>query len=115
MNDDGDPHVMDYGLGVLALSSKTAQELTSAASHVGGPAAWGIEQLCDSTATVRPIQFQHQAVNHVLHAIREAMATRVLTASTPNLTVPFDRRLWLGSAEHDLALRLLAGLSDSPS
>jgi hypothetical protein len=114
MNDDGHPHVIDYGPGVLALSGKAAEELISAASHTGGSSAWGIEQRHGEATTVMPIQFQHQAVNHVLRAIREAMATQVLTASAPDLTVPFDRHLWLGSAEHDSALRLLAGLSDTP-
>jgi hypothetical protein len=114
MNDDGHPHVTDYGPGVLALSGRTAEGLISAASHTGEPSAWGIEQRHGEETTVMPIQFQHQAVNHVLRAIREAMAIPVLTASAPNLTVPFDRRLWLGSTEHDSALRLLTGLSDTP-
>lgn len=114
MNDDDQPHVIDYGPGVVALSGRAAEELISAASHTGGSSAWGIEQRHGEATTVMPVQFQHQAVNHVLRAIREAMATQVLTASAPDLTVPFGRRLWLGSAEYDSTLRLLTGLSDTP-
>jgi hypothetical protein len=112
MNDDGEPHVMDYGPGVLVMSGKTAEQLSKAASQVDGTTAWGIEEHHGDATTVMPIQFQHQAVRHVLQAIREAIATDVVTANAPELTVAYDRRLWLASAEYDVNLRLLLGITD---
>jgi hypothetical protein len=112
MNDDGEPHVIDYGPGALVVSGKTAEQLSEAASQVDGTTAWGIEARHGDATTVMPIQFQHQAVRHVLQAIREAMATDVVTANAPELTVAYDRRLWLASAKYDVNLRLLLGITD---
>jgi hypothetical protein len=112
VSDTGNPHVMDYGQGVLVVTGATATSLTEAASQAGGSAAWGIEQAYGDATTIMPIQFQRQALKHVLQALREAMATGVVSASAPALTVPFDRQQWLTSAENDVALRLLLGLSD---
>jgi hypothetical protein len=112
LSDDGAPHVIDYGPGLLALKGKAARELSAAVAGADGAGAWGIEDALDGATTVMPIAFQYQAVSHGLRAIREAMATEVLVAMAPRLTAPFARDYWLPGARHGPELCLLAGLSD---
>jgi hypothetical protein len=114
LSDDGAPHFMDYGAGVLALDDAAGRELNAAAVLAGEPAAWGIKAELTGATTVMPIVFQRAALAHALRAIRDAMSTNILVSVAPQSPAVFDTNHWLPASRYASELRLLAGLTPAP-
>jgi hypothetical protein len=115
LSDSGTPDIVDYGRGLLALSSTAADELYTATAEVGGAAAWGLEDhMGGGNTTVMPVLFERTAIRRVLEVIRELMATNLVPDAAPSVERPIDPGFWLPSARYGPHLRLLASLDDPP-